>query len=107
MTKKQELAKLKEFARVYQNPNERVAACNRRKWILLGIAWFMIFIATLLLKFQAVSDVVSMVIAVVAGCVLGIASWFSAAANQIPLLVRYTALREEEIRKRIDELSAN
>jgi hypothetical protein len=104
MTKRQEMATLKEIGRVYHDPPERVTAYNRRKWILLMIAWFEIFIAISLSMLHAVPDMVCLVIAVVGGCAVGIAVWFTAAARQIPLLVRYTTLREEDIRKRLEEL---
>jgi hypothetical protein len=104
MTRKQEMARLKEIRRIYQNPEERIAAYNRCKWTLFVIAWFVISVAVFLTREQLANNIVSLTIAGAGGALLGLAVWLSEAAKRIPLLLRYTALREEEIRKRLDEL---
>ena len=46
-----------------------------------------------------------MTIALLGGIAIGVTIWFSASAQQIPVLVRYTTLRDEEIKKRMVELT--
>ena len=46
-----------------------------------------------------------MVLALLGGVAIGVTIWFSASAQQIPMFVRYTTLRDEEIKKRMEELT--
>ncbi len=104
MTAKQERAMLKEIARIYQNCPERVETYTRWRWTATGIAWGLIFVAFFLSCFESVSSKLCMVIALLGGVAIGVSILLSASAKQIPLLVRYTTLRDEDIQKRLEEL---
>ncbi len=104
MTPKQELAALKEVDRLYRNCPERVAAYTRWRWFATVIAWILIFVAFLLSMTKILSGTLCLVIALLGGFAGGISFLFAASAKQMPLLVRYTALRDEEFQKRLEEL---
>lgn len=48
MTRKQELALLREVGRIYQNRPARVAAYSRWRWIATALTWILILAAFLL-----------------------------------------------------------
>jgi O-antigen ligase len=104
MRTKQELAILKEVGRIYQNCPERVATYTRWRWIATIIAWLLIFVAFLLSSSKMLNGTLCLVIALLGGFAGGLSLLFAASAKQMPLLVRYTALRDEEIQKRLEEL---
>ena len=74
------------------------------RWISTAIAWALIFGAFLLSRLERVSGVLCLVLALLGGLAIGIALLFSASASQIPLFVRFTTLREEEVKARLAEL---
>lgn len=95
---------LREVGRIYQDCPERVATYTRWRWIATVLAWILIFAAFLLSTSKMLSGSLCLVIALLGGFAGGISLLFAASAKQMPLLVRYTALREEEIQKRLEEL---
>jgi len=104
MTTKQELATLRELRRVYQNCPERVATYVRWRWISTGIAYVLIFIAFLLISFESVSPRFCVLVALLGGIGLGLGILFSTSSKQMPLLVRYATLRDDDIQRRLVEL---
>ena len=105
MTKKQELAILREMVRMHRSCAERVAKYTRLRWISTAVAWVLIFTAFLLSRFQGISGVPCLVLALLGGLGIGVALMFLASANQIPIFVRFTTLREEEVQKRMEEIN--
>ena len=104
MTTKQESATLREIGRIYQNCAERVATYTRWRWIATATAWALIFLAFLLSTAKIASGTVCLVVGLLGGFAGGISLLFAASAKQMPLLVRYTTLREDELQKRLEEL---
>jgi O-antigen ligase len=104
MTTKQERAMLREVRRIYENCPERVATYTRWRWIATATAWILISVAFLLSTSKMLSGTLCLVIALLGGFAGGLSLLFAASAKQMPLLVRYTALRDEEIQKRLEEL---
>ena len=104
MTTKHERATLRELGRIYQDCSERVATYTRWRWIATGVAWVLIFFAFLLSSFENVPPRLCLLIALLGGVAIGLSILYSTSAKQMPLLVRYTKLHEEEITKRLEEL---
>jgi quinol-cytochrome oxidoreductase complex cytochrome b subunit len=107
MTTKQELAMLNEIRRIYWNCPEQVAKYAQRRWVATGIAWILIFVAFLLTTAGMLNATFSLVIAVLGGISMGISLLFTSSAKQMPLVVRYTTLLDEEVEKRLAELKGN
>ena len=109
MRKQREIFALREIERIYQNCPKQVAFYVGRKWMFLVIGWFLMFVAGVLGYFELVSGgfglVIELFIAVLGGCAVGLAVLFTVASKWIPYLVRHTALQEQEIRKRLEELN--
>jgi hypothetical protein len=105
MTTKQELAILREMVRIHRSCPEQVAKYTRLRWVSTAAAWILIFFAFLLSRFEHASGVPCLVLALLGGASLGAAIMFSASAKQIPLLVRFTTLHEQELQKRLEELN--
>lgn len=105
LTKAQETKLLQELVRIYQNCPERVATYTRFKMIVLVTAWLLIFFGFLLNRFEGVRSTLGCVFALMGGISLGLAIYFSNAVRQAPLFVRFTALREDEVQKRLKELA--
>ncbi|MBI5686083.1 MAG: hypothetical protein HZC54_13505 [Verrucomicrobia bacterium] len=104
MNAKQELAMLKEMEGIYQNCPERVATYTRWKRIAFAGGWILIFVAGVLSGAKILNSTSCGAIGVLGGFVMGISLMFSVSAKQMPLFVRYTTLRDEEIQNRIEEL---
>jgi hypothetical protein len=104
MTTKQELKVLRQLGRIYHDCAERVATYTRWRWILTVSAWVLIFLAFLFSTAKILGGTLCLVIALLGGFAGGISLLYAAAAMQMPLLVRYTALREDELQKRVEEL---
>jgi hypothetical protein len=104
MTPKQELTILRELGRIYQNCAERVATYTRWRWVATASAWVLIFLAFLFSTSKILGSTLCLMINLLGGFAAGISLLFAASAKQMPLLVRYTALREDELQKRVEEL---
>ena len=105
-TRKQEATVLREIVRMYRSPTERVANYTHSRLIAMGFAWAFIFAAFLLFGLQRESGVVQLVLALLGGIAMGIAFMLALSIKQIPLFARYTTLNEEDVQKRLDELSS-
>jgi len=104
MSEKQERSTLNEIVRMYQNCPERIATYTRFRWIARVSAWFLIFIAFLLSRFENVSCTLCLALALLGGFAGGLTILFTASVTQMPFLVRFTTLRKDEIDKRLEEL---
>ena len=104
MTEKHELAILRELIKVYRSCPERVAAYVRWRWISLGIAWSLIFIAFLLISFGNANSRICMLMTLVGGFAGGLSFLFSSSAHQMPFLVQYSELRDDEVQRRLQKL---
>jgi hypothetical protein len=104
MNAKQERAILKEIARTYQNCQERVETYTRWRWTATGIGWVLIFVAFLLSYFESISCRLCMVSALLGGVAVGVAIFLGTSAKQLPFLVSYTTIRDEDIQKRLEGL---
>jgi hypothetical protein len=104
MTTKQEGAILREFGRIYENCSERVRRYTRWRWTATAISWSFIFVAFLLSASKMISGNLCLVIGLLGGYAGGFSLLFAGSAKQLPLLVRYTTLRDQEVQKRLEEL---
>ena len=104
MTPKQERSLLKEIARVYHNCPERVATYTRWRWTATGTAWGLIFVAFFLSGLESVNRRLCMAIALLGGIAIGVSILLSTSARQIPLWVRYTTLRDNDLQERLEQL---
>lgn len=105
MTKKEEMATLRELARIHQNSAERAATYRRCRWGLLVTGGILVFTAFLLCSFENVSSELCSGIAMLGGGLCGLSILYSLSVKQVPLLVRYSTLHAEEVQKRLEELN--
>ncbi len=105
MTKKQEQATLRELLQIYGDCPGRVRTYIRWRRISRGIAWVVIFIAFFLSSSEGVNPMISSLVALLGGIGVGISILFSLSVSQVPLLVRYTTLHEDAIRRRSEDLT--
>ena len=104
MNSKQESILLREMIRIYEDCPGRVAA-HARCASVSGIAAFVFFaIASVLIFSHELGAVLPLLFAVLAGIAIGRASAYKISVKQMPLLVRFTHLRETEIHRQILEL---
>jgi hypothetical protein len=105
MTPKQEAGILREIERIHRDCSERVACYMRWRWIAIAISLGFTFLAFLVASSNFGRPTTWLLLALSGGLSGGVSLLFSAAARQCPLITRYTSLREEELRKRLEELS--
>lgn len=107
MSNFEELSILRELVRMRDDP--------ARAKMLWRWAWTLAVVAVLLLSVVfAVNARISVKwqrdlcvgLAFLSGAIFGGGFWYAMAARQLPLIVRYTDLRTDEILGRIDELSS-
>jgi hypothetical protein len=70
----------------------------------LGIAWLLIFVSFLLSSFESVSPRICIVIGLLGGVAGGLSFLFSASAKQMPILVQYSTLRDDDVQRRLQDL---
>ena len=105
MLKFEELSALRGLLRM-RNDTARAAKLWRRTWMLGIVAVLLLSVAFAIngrgsVKWQRDLCVA---IAFLCGAIFNGAFWHALAARQLPLICRYTVLREEEIQARIDVL---
>jgi len=106
MTIRQKRKVLREILLIYQNTPERSATYRRWYWCASAIAWVSIFFAVLCSFYPGISTKAGIVLAFIGGIAGASALTCASAANSWPLVVRYTTLKEEELKKELAEIES-
>lgn len=104
MTKKKQRTILKAILRLYTDCPGVVATYTRWRWVATVACWLLIFTTVLLSFFRNVSAKVCLGLAFLGGFAFAWAAFLEAMTRQWPVLVRYTTLREDEIKKELETL---
>jgi len=105
MSNKYEQKILKEIVSLFENCPRKVANYRRCKIALSATAMLLIFGGLILAILEVIDPMFCAIFALLGGTAIGLEIFYSFAIAEAPLLVRYTALREEEIRSRIEVLA--
>jgi len=104
MTTRQKRRVLREILSIYQNSPKRIAAYQRWHWFATAIVWLSIFFAVLFSFYPGVMAKVGIAVAFIGGIAGGRALTYASAASSWPLVMRYTTLKEEELKKELAEI---
>jgi len=98
-----ELFTVRELVRIYRESSQRIAANRRARLISSVIGWTLMAAGFGLAWFQVLDGGLCVVIGAIGGFVKGWSFLYLMNAESIPILVRYTTLKDEESQKALEE----
>lgn len=103
MTTRFELFTIRELIRLYRDSSQRITANRRARLLASSIGWTLVLTAFLLAWFKTIDSGYCVVIAAVGGFVEGWSFLYLLNAETIPIFVRFTTLKEDEVQKALEE----